>query len=60
MRLLRSIQLHRSRDARGDCQLVRRSARVLSERARGRREGRTLKSVGVQRSLAMRRALGRW
>ena len=60
MRLLSRIQQHRRRDARGKCQLVRHSAMVQSERARGRMKKHILKSVSVQRALAMGRALRRW
>ena len=59
MRLLSRTQRHRRRDVHRERQLVRRSARVLSERARRKRKGHTLKSVGIQRALAMKKALGR-
>ena len=60
MRLLSRTQRHRRRDERRECQLVRRSARIQSERARKKRKGHTLKSAGIQRALAMGRALRRW
>ena len=60
MRLLSRTQRHRRRDARGRCQLVRRSARVQSERGCRERKGHTLKSASVQRALAIGRALRRW
>ena len=60
MRLLSRTQRHRRRDARRECKLVLRSARVQSERARRKWKGHTLKSVSVQRALAMGRALRRW
>ena len=60
MRLLSRTQQHSRRDARRKCQLVRRSARIQSERARRKRKGHTLKSASVQRALAMWRAFWRW
>ena len=59
MRQLSRTHRHRRRDARRECQLVRRSARVQSERARRKRMGHTLKCASVQRALAMGRALRR-
>ena len=53
MRLLSRTHRHRRRDARRDCQLLRRSARVLSERARRKRKVHTLKSVDFNRAPAM-------
>ena len=52
MRLLSCTQRHRRRDSRRECQLVRRSARDQSERARRKRKGHTL-SASVQRALTM-------
>ena len=60
MRLLSLTQRHKRRDARRECQRVRRSARVQSELARRKRTGHTLKNAIVQRALAMGRALRRW
>ena len=60
VRPLSRTKRHRRRDARRECQLVRRSARVQSERARRKRKGHTLKSASVQRALAMESALRRW
>ena len=50
VRLLSRTQRNRRRDVRRECQLVRRSTRVQSERARRKRKGHTLKSASVQRS----------
>ena len=47
MRLLRQTQRHRRRDARRECQLVRRSERIKSKRVLRKRKGHTLKSVSV-------------
>ena len=57
VRLLSRTQRHMRRGARRKCQLVRRSARVQSERARRKKKGHTLMSASVQRALAMGSAL---
>ena len=53
MRLLSRTQRHRRRDAHGDFQLVRRSARITSERERSKMKFYTLKSACFQRALTM-------
>ena len=60
VRLLRRTQLHIRRVTLGRCQLVCRSAKIYSERARGRRQRHTLKRATVQCDLGVLRLWRVW